>query len=130
MRTTQYVLTGSLVCALSFAAVLLGARPTDVPMAFQGEIMDSICAQAGSHADMENSKGISSSKDCVLECLKDGGELVLYDPATGVIHMLDTGGPIFNEDRLMEFAGANVKIVGSIDENTGVIWHIQSVQRL
>jgi hypothetical protein len=130
MKTTQYVLTGSLVCAWSFAAVLLGGPPVDAPLAFQGEVMDSTCAQAGSHADMENAKGIANSRDCVLECLKDGSKLVLYDRATGAIHTLDIGGPIYNEDRLMEFAGAKVKIVGSIDENTGVIWHIQSVQRL
>lgn len=130
MKTTQYILTGSLVCALSFAAALLGGPPVDAPLAFQGEVMDSICAQAGSHADMESAKGITTSKDCVLECLKDGGKLVLYDPATGVSHTLDVGGPIFDQDRLMEFAGAKVKIVGSVDENTGMIWHIQSVQKL
>jgi len=54
----------------------------------------------------------------------------LYNPSTGATYVLDTEGPIFNQDRLIEFAGARVKLVGSVDESMGMIWHIQSIQRL
>jgi hypothetical protein len=132
MKVTKYTAAGFLICTLSFGLVLFGtpAPASDVPLAFQGEIMDSICADAASHTDVENAKGITNSRDCVLDCLKDGGKLVLHIPATGVSYGLDTGGPIFDEDRLIEFAGAKVKIIGSLDENSGLIWHIQSIQRV
>jgi hypothetical protein len=131
MKSKKYTVTG-LTCTLSLCVVLLG-RPSpasDIPLAFQGEIMDSICAQSGSHEDVERNKGITNSRNCTLECLKDGAALVLYNSSVKVSYRLDTGGPIFDRDRLSEFAGAKVKIVGSLDENAGVIWHIQSVQRL
>jgi hypothetical protein len=102
-----------------------------MPLAFQGEIMDAVCGQAGSHDDVERETGITDSKDCVLHCLKDGAQLVLRDSTTGTIYRLDSaGGAIFDEDRLIEFAGQKVRIVGSLDENARLIWHIQSVQRL
>jgi hypothetical protein len=79
---------------------------------------------------MERDKGFKDSRDCVSECLKDGAVLVFRNLATGASYRLDLDGPVFNQDRLMEFAGAKVRIIGSLDENAALIWHIQSVQRL
>lgn len=132
MKTGKYMVAIFLICGLGCCAALIG-RPTsasDIPVAFQGEIMDNVCARAGSHADVERSKGITDSKDCVLNCLKDGAVLVLHNPVNGSTYRLNTGEPIISQDRLLDLAGAKVRIVGSLDENAGVIWHIQSVQRL
>lgn len=128
----RYLVTGLLICSVGLCAALLGSpnSASDIPLAFQGEIMDSACAKAGSHDDVEREKGVKDSRDCVSECLKNGAVLVFRNPATGTSYRLDTDGPIFDQDRLMEFAGAKVRIIGSLDENAGLIWHIQSVQRL
>jgi hypothetical protein len=132
MKTTKYAAAGFLICSLGLCGAVFGSpnSASDIPLAFQGEIMDSVCAKAGSHADVEQNRGITDSKDCVSECLKDGAALVLRNLANGVSYRLDADGSIFDQDRLTEFAGAKVRIVGSLNENAGLIWHIQSVQRL
>jgi|HubBroStandDraft_2_1064218.scaffolds.fasta_scaffold229108_2 hypothetical protein len=128
----RYWVTGLSICSVGLCAALLGSpnAASDIPLAFQGEITDSVCARAGSHDDMERDKGVKDSRDCVSECLKDGAVLVFRNLATGASYRLDLDGPVFNQDRLMEFAGAKVRIIGSLDENAALIWHIQSVQRL
>lgn len=132
MKLRTYAVAAPLVAALGICVGVLGSpRPgIDMPLAFQGEIMDSVCAQARSHDVVEHNTGITDSKDCVLHCVKDGAQLVLHDFSTGTSYRLESGGAIFGEDRLAEFAGQKVRIVGSLDEDTGLIWHIQSVQRL
>jgi hypothetical protein len=132
MKSRTYAVAAPLIAALGVCVGVLGSpRPgIDMPLAFQGEIMDSVCAQAGSHDDVERNTGITDSEDCVLHCVKDGAQLVLRDSATGTSYRLESGGAIFDENRLAEFAGQKVRIVGSLDENAHLIWHIQSVQRL
>lgn len=131
MKTTRFS-AGCLFCIMGFCVWLLGSpRPgSDIPLAFRGEVMDSVCGQSGSHDAVMQSKGITDSRNCVAECLKDGGRLVLRDAAAGSVYGLDAGGSLFSQDRLLEFAGKRVKIVGSLDENGHRIWHIQSVEPL
>jgi hypothetical protein len=131
MKTKRFS-AACLLCVMGFCVLLLGSpRPDgDIPLAFRGEVMDSVCAQSGSHDAVMRSKGITDSRNCVAECLKDGGKLVLRDAATGSVYGLDAGGSLFNQDRLLEFAGERVKIVGSLDKNANRIWHIQSVEPL
>ena len=132
MKNTRFFILRLLVCIFSGCVLLLGSsRPAkDIPLAFHGEIMDSRCAHAGTHDDVMRSKGVTDPSDCVKECLKDGAKLVLFSSDTGVSHELDTSGPIVSQDRLLDFAGERVKIVGSLDENSNIIWHIQSIERL
>jgi hypothetical protein len=131
MKTTRFS-AACLLCIMGSCVLLLGSpRPgSDVPLAFRGEVMDSVCAQSGSHDSVMRSKGITDSRNCVAECLKDGGRLVLRDAATGSVYGLDAAGSLFSQDRLLGFAGEKVKIVGSLDENAKRIWHIQSVEPL
>jgi hypothetical protein len=132
MKTIKFTIICLSLCVLSSCAFLLGSPrlANDMPLAFRGEIMDSECARMRRHDGVERSKGITDSGDCVAECLKDGGELVLYSSVTGASYGLDSSGAIFDQDRLLEFAGERVRIVGSLDEDANRIWHIQSVERL
>lgn len=131
MRTVRFSIAFIFVYILGSCVLLLGSprSASDIPLAFHGEVMDSVCAQSGTHAPMMQSKGITDSRDCVAECLKDGGKLVLLDAATGSVYELDADGPVFDQDRLLEFAGEKVRIVGSLDQNANRIWHIQSIER-
>ena len=131
MKTPSFS-TACLLCVMgSYVLLLGGPRPgSDIPLAFRGEVMDSVCAPSGSHDAVMQSKGTTDSRNCVAECLKDGGKLVLRDAATGSVYGLDVSGSLFSQDRLLEFAGERVKIVGSLDRNANRIWHIQSVEPL
>ncbi|HKV28518.1 MAG TPA: hypothetical protein VJN90_09645 [Candidatus Acidoferrales bacterium] len=55
---------------------------------FSGEIMDSACAEMGSHHQMEQKEGTKSARACTLACLKNGSTLVLYDPSTKTTYQL------------------------------------------
>jgi len=70
----------SLFIAVLCAAPGLGvARSAD--HTFTGEIMDSQCAQMGSHDNMMKSEGAKNAKECAIACVKSGGKYALYDPA-------------------------------------------------
>lgn len=56
---------------------------------FRGEIMDSQCAQMGSHDNMMKQEGAKNAKECSDACVKMGGKYVLYDKGTKTIYQLD-----------------------------------------
>jgi hypothetical protein len=88
---------------------------------FRGEIMDTQCANMGSHQLMMKKEGARDTAECVRDCVKMGGKFVLYDSSADLIYQLD-------DQRLPEaFAGQNVSIKGSYDSATKMI-HVESIQ--
>ena len=87
---------------------------------FKGEIMDDMCAQAGSHAEMQKQmKNMGNdSKTCTVECVKLGGKYVLYDAASKKSYQLDP------QDKAQDFAGQKVKVTGTSEGGT---IHIKSI---
>ena len=88
---------------------------------FTGEIMDSQCAQAGSHDAMMQKGGLNNAKDCTWACVKAGAKFVLYDAANKTIYQLD------DQSKAGEFAGQQVKVTGSYNASTQTI-HVGTME--
>jgi hypothetical protein len=108
---------------LTVAVLLAAACPCfaqDKNGTFTGEIMDKPCAEMGSHANMMKQEGAKDARECTLKCVKGGAPLVLFDPATKKVYALD------NEKKAREYAGQQVQISGSYDENAQEL-HVKSI---
>ena len=96
---------------------------------FHGEIMDSQCAQQGSHAMMMKQEGMGdkdpndpmAKKMCTENCIKMGGKYVLYDSATKKVYQLD------DQSKPKEFAGQAVSVNGSLDTASDTI-HVSNIK--
>lgn len=77
-----------------------------------GEIMDSLCAKAGSHDQMmHDMKSMGSDKSsCAAQCIKLGAKYVLYDSAKQATYQLD------DQDKAAEFAGHKVQVSGTLQK--------------
>src|SRR5580658_6724877 len=77
-----------------------------------GEIMDSLCAKAGSHDQMmHDMKSMGPDKSsCSAMCVRLGAKYVLYDSAKQAIYQLD------NQDKAAEFAGRKVLVSGTLQK--------------
>jgi len=122
MKKTAASLVGSLVLvAVGFAA----------PKAktFTGEIMDSQCSKMGSHEMMLKKEGMAdkdpndpmAKKMCTVNCVKMGGKYVLSDAANKKVYQLD------DQTKPEQFAGAPVRVKGTLDKNTQTI-HVTDIQ--
>jgi hypothetical protein len=103
------------VC-LAAAAMLVGmsfAAPQS--KTFTGDIMDSACAKSGAH-----NPSMGSSKECTLACVKGGSKFVLYDADTKTTYQLD------DQTKPADFAGAKVKVTGTLDASTKTI-HVTAI---
>lgn len=89
---------------------------------FTGEIMDNMCAAAGSHKGMAEMFHIPGDdpKKCTLECVAKGGKFALYDAKAKTVYQLD------DQKKPESFAGEKVKITGTYDSKTETI-HVQSI---
>ena len=108
---------------LFFAVSLLfGTASSALPQdtSFTGEIMDSQCAQMGSHENMMKQEGAKNAKECSDACVKVGGKYVLYDAATKTFYQLD------DQDKVKEFSGQKVTVMGS---KSGESIHLNSIKR-
>ena len=104
----------SLFITVLFIATGLGiARAKD--QTFTGEIMDSQCAQMGSHDNMMKPEGATNAKECAIACVKSGGKYALYDPAAKRAYQLD------NQKKAQDYAGQKVKITGNYDSSSDSI---------
>lgn len=100
----------SLGSLLAVASISLAAPKAKT---FSGEIMDNMCAAAGSHKGMEDMFHIGDDpKKCTLECVTKGGKFVLYNAETNTIYQLD------DQVKPKEFAGRKVKITGTYNSKT------------
>lgn len=103
------------------------AAPKD--SVYSGEIMDSECAKNASHAMMLKKEGMGDKnpedpmvkKMCTQNCIKMGGKYILFNPATKTIYQLD------DQTKPVDFAGAKVKVTGTLDKTTKTI-HVTGIQ--
>lgn len=95
------------IAALCILAGFSVARAAD--KTFTGEIMDSQCADMGTHADMMKGENASDAKDCAIKCVKKGGKYALYDAGAKKAYALD------NQKKAAAFAGQKVTVTGKID---------------
>ena len=115
------------VVILLFATMLFAA-PKAKTQTFTGEIMDSQCAMNGSHAEMMKKEGMGdkdpndpmAKKMCTENCVKMGGKYVLFNPADKSVYELD------DQTKPANFAGANVKVKGTLDGKT---IHVKSITK-
>ena len=78
---------------------------------FRGEVMDTFCAQKGSHDEMM-AKMSTMGRDketCAKQCTKIGGKYVLYDEAQKRVYKLD------NQAKAEAFAGKRVRVSGTLE---------------
>lgn len=101
------------LCLLGFAAPKEGT--------YSGEIMDSACAKAGSHAAMMKTAGVKTAKECTVACVKMGSKYVLYDKATKKVYELD------DQTKPEKFAGQKVTVNGTLDPATETI-HVVDIE--
>jgi len=111
------IATGLAATLLLFGLSL--ATPKDET--FTGEIMDSQCAQAGSHETMMKKAGLNDPGQCTRACVKMGGTYVLYNRATKTIYQLD------DQKKPEQFAGQTVTVKGTLDKSTKTI-HVTDIQ--
>ena len=121
----------ALVVILTFAAgTSLSARggkeisaPEDdkQPLTVRGEIWDSTCAAAGSHGKVMAKTQAKDVKECTLNCVKGGAQLVLFNPDDKTIYRLDS------QDKVKEYAGQTVTVIGEYDRATGIL-HVDRVE--
>lgn len=88
---------------------------------FTGQIMDSPCAKMGSHDAGYKMTGTNTPKDCTLACVKSGAQFVLYNSARKITYKLD------NQTEPKEFAGENVKVIGTYNSHTKTI-HVEKIE--
>jgi hypothetical protein len=112
----------TIILAVAASGLLLPSLAGAQNQTFDGEIMDSACAQLGSHATMMKSMDIKTTKECTLDCVKAGSKFVLYDPANKRIYQLD------DQTKPASFAGEKVRVTGAYDEATKTI-HVLSIKR-
>lgn len=112
---------------LLFATVLFAA-PKPKTQTFTGEIMDSQCSMNASHAEMLKKEGMGdkdpndamAKKMCTQNCVKMGGKYVLFNAADKSVYELD------DQTKPANFAGANVKVKGTLDGKT---IHVKSITK-
>jgi ATP-dependent protease HslVU (ClpYQ) peptidase subunit len=101
------------ITVLCVATGLGMARAED--RTFNGEIMDSQCAQMGSHDKMMKSEGAKNAKECAIACVKSGGKYALYDSAAKRAYQLN------NQKKARDYAGQKVTITGTYDSSSDSI---------
>ena len=99
--------------------VVLGVIAPIRQNTFRGAIMDSFCAQLGSHHAITNVA--STDRDCTLACVKSGAAFVLYDSDKRITYRLDDQRKPYN------FAGEEVYVMGTYDARTNTI-KVRSIQ--
>ncbi len=115
------VLTILVMASLALAAPMYSSGGAKGSKTFTGEIMDSPCANMGSHEMMMKSVGAKDAKECTLNCAKGNAKFVLYDAATKTVYQLD------DQEKPKDFAGQKVKITGTVDKASKTI-HIATIE--
>jgi hypothetical protein len=105
-------------------AILMASLPfafaADKSGTYTGEIMDKQCADMQSHDNMMQAEGAHNARECTLKCVKDGGQLALFDPAAKKVYT------IADAQKAQEYAGQKVKINGTYDSSTGTL-NVESI---
>jgi hypothetical protein len=115
----------AIVAAITVAAGPIGAgsiaQDNLQPMTVRGEIWDSTCAAAGSHGKVMAKTQAKNVKECTLDCVKAGAELVLYNQDDKTVYRLDS------QDKVKEYAGQTVTVIGNYDRATNIL-HVDRVE--
>lgn len=88
---------------------------------FSGEIMDSMCAKDGGHAEMFKKEGTTDPKACTEACVKMGGKYVLFIGASDGFYQLD------DQKKPQPFAGQKVQVTGTLEKATKSI-HVTDIK--
>lgn len=106
---------------LAFTLLLVGSVGFAADKTYTGEIMDSACAAAGSHAGMMKGNPNMTAKDCTTACVAHGAKYVLYDADSKTVYQLD------DQKKPVQFAGAKVAVTGTLDDATKTI-HVARIK--
>ena len=105
------------IVGVVLAVLILGLAFYDVrrsgPTVFHGEIMDSRCAEMGSHDAVMKMQGFQTPLQCALFCAHYSNPpsvWVLYDPESKKTYQLSDQG------KVQPFAAEKVTISGSYDD--------------
>jgi hypothetical protein len=93
------------------------------PKTFTGEVMDTFCANAGSHDGMmAKMPTMGRDKDtCTKKCAEIGAKYVLFDKAHNAIYKLE------NKAKIEAFAGRRVRVTGTLDGDTINVTNVNAV---
>lgn len=129
---TGVTLGMALLFAISMcqATIAKAAQEQSGAKTFSGYVMDSACAQMGSHSEMEHKHGMKGSdrlsganaRKCTEFCVKGGSQYVLYDPTNKMTYQLS------DQEKAKLFAGERVRIKGTYDESSKTIT-VESITR-
>jgi len=103
----------------TFSLVAIGLVIPHQNRIFRGEIMDSFCAEMGSHETI--SASVKDSRACTLDCVKGGAKFVLYSPTRNKSYGLD------DQRAPRIFAGEKVRIIGTYNSTTNTI-HVVDIE--
>jgi hypothetical protein len=81
---------------------------------FEGQIMDSKCAAAGTHDPMMKKLNAKDARDCTLRCAKDAS-FVLYNSDSKTVYQLN------DQSKPVRFAGQKVRISGTYEKESQTI---------
>lgn len=98
--------------SIILVAFSLCAAQADSTSTISGEIMDSLCAKAGTHEQMmQDMKSMGKDKaTCSAKCIQLGAKYVLYDSSKKAIYELD------DQEKAEKFAGQSVQVSGTIQK--------------
>lgn len=91
---------------------------------FTGEIMDSLCAKAGTHDQMmKDMKSMGKDKaTCSTKCIQLGAKYVLFDSSNKAIYELD------DQSKAEQFAGQKVRVEGALQKKKIKIANIAAAE--
>jgi hypothetical protein len=110
-----------LIMSITACVLLLPGLASAKDKTFNGEIMDSPCANGGGHESMFKKMGTNDPKACTEACEKMGGKYVLFDGASKPVYQLD------DQTKPKAFAGQKVQVTGELDKATKTI-HVTSIK--
>ena len=115
----------AIVTVVTLATSPIGARGIAQdnlqPMTVRGEVWDSTCAAAGSHGQVMAKTQAKNVKQCTLDCIKAGAELVLFNQDDKTVYRLDS------QDKVKEYAGQTVTVIGNYDRATNIL-HVDRIE--
>jgi hypothetical protein len=110
--TSARLLPLGIALTLIVLAAAFWPNGADAGHSFSGEIMDSQCAQLGSHEKMMAEHNFTTALQCALFCARaqaPAGRFVLFDKAKNRIYSLD------NQEQAELYASEKVTISGNYD---------------
>ena len=115
----KYSMAGAITSTLMLLTIIVPSGER----VFRGEIMDSLCAETGSHNVI--TKLAESAKECTNGCVSSGATYVLYGHGMG--SAFNHAFKLDDQRKPIRFAGEKVVVIGTYDKETNTI-HVRSIQ--